>query len=266
MKTRMLARLALLGALILSLAAIAAAEVPVESMLTDWVVDFRSDPVAATPVVFGVRVGDASSPDWRVVVSGEQAEDGSWGVELHSGFPDEPCAFFITDAATLARLHSGELASLTAMGKAWSTDFAPLDLDFTDGFAPTDEAVQHLIKLAFHFWTRGTPEIVHFGNLDSTRELHGANATLFYYQEGFRSGWFSIGKGQHVNAEEKSQTNPFPTLVIMTRGQVTAKIGGIERMLSEGETVYIGPGVTHEFWNDADQRGEGILVMFGEGA
>ena len=199
-----------------------AQSIGVESMLGDWVADFRHDPAASEAVIFGVRVKDAPDSDWHVVVGGEKTADGLWSVDLREGFPQDPCAFFVTDTAYLRKLHAGELASLTAMGKAFSTDFAPLDFDATEGFEPTPEAIDHLIRLSFHFWTRGFPEIVRFGELSHTRVLHGANATLFYYQEGFRSGWFSITKDQHVNADPKSQTNPFPTLFIMTRGRATS--------------------------------------------
>lgn len=238
----------------------------VETMLTDWVVDFRSDPTAEVPVVFGVRVKDAQSSDWHVVVSGEKTSDGLWSVELGKGLPEVPCAYFVTDTTHLRKLYTGELASLTAMGKAFSTDFAPLDFEGTEGFEPTEEAVDHLIRLSFHFWTRGFPETVQFGDLVHTRFLHGANATLFYYQKGFRSAWFLISKGQYVNADEKSRTNPFPTLFIMTQGRAMSRIGGVEKEFKKGETVYIGPGVSHEFWNDNDEPAEGIVVMFGEGA
>jgi mannose-6-phosphate isomerase-like protein (cupin superfamily) len=238
----------------------------VQSMLTDWVVDFRSDPTAAAPVTFGIRVKDATPSDWHVVVAGKQTSDSLWSVELVEGFPEAPCAFFITDTTHLRKVYSGELASLTAMGKAFSTDFAPLDIDAEEGFEPGPGDIDHLIRLSFHFWTRGFPEVVKFGDLARTRPLHGANATLFYYQEGFRSGWFSITKGQHVNADENSRTNPFHTLFIMTRGKAMARIGGVEKEVSQGDAMYIGPGVSHEFWNDTDEPAEGVLVMFGEGA
>lgn len=256
----------LLGLCVVFAAVGPAAAGDVKPMLEDWVQDFQQDPFAETAVTFGVRVKDAEPSDWHVVVSGEQDEAGHWGVTLAEGMPGEPSAFYVTDTETLGKLHAGEWASLTSMGKAFSTDFAPMDIDVMEGFVPTGEAMGHLIKLSFHFWTRGMPEIVRFGNDANTRELHGANATLFYYQPGFRSGWFSIAKGQHVNADEASQTNPFPSLFVITRGSAQARIGGVERTIREGEAIYIGPGVSHEFWNEGDEAAEGILTMFGEGA
>jgi hypothetical protein len=126
--------------------------------------------------------------------------------------------------------------------------------------------VSHIKRLSFHFWTRGFPEVVKFGQGSQTRVLHGGNAVLFYYQEGFRSGWFQIVEGQHVNEDDSDQTNPFPSMLIITKGNLQSRIGGEERVLRAGETVFIGPGITHEFWNDEEEAAEGVLVMFGEGA
>jgi mannose-6-phosphate isomerase-like protein (cupin superfamily) len=238
----------------------------VEEMLRAVVEDFRRDPVADVPVTFGVRVGEAEAPQWHVVVDGRKGGATESRISLHEGPPSEPAPFFKTDRQTLEKIYRGELASLTAMGKAKSSDFAPLDIDAIEGYQPTPEALDHLLRLSFHFWTRGMPEVIRFGDARYAREVHGGNAVLFYYQEGFRSGWFQVAPGQHVNADPSEQSNPFPTILAITRGTVSSRIGGEPRTLSEGEAVFIGPGVTHEFWNDGDAPGEGILLMFGEGA
>jgi hypothetical protein len=233
-------------------------------MLADFADDYQHDAMAR-PIVFGVEVRDAEDPKWHIVV---EEHDDDLAVSLHEGFPETPTAYFTTDLETLERIHAGELASLTAMGKAFSSDFAPLDLGFMDGFVPAENTVPDLIAAAFHFWTRGFPERVRFGDLAATRRIHGGNATLFYYQEGFRSGYFDIAPGDHVNAEEASQTNPFPSLIIMIEGPVHARIGGEECTINTGEAIFIGPGVAHEFWLDeaAEHHAKGVLVMFGDGA
>lgn len=236
-------------------------EPDVEAILQDFADDFASDPEAAQSLLFGIRVRDAEVPDWQVEVRGGEDPD----VFLFEGFPTEPSAYFETDRATLEKLYSGKIAALTAMGKAFETDFAPLDLHFMDGYAPGEKIQGHLVRLSFHFWTRGFPEIVEFGALDATRELHGGSGILFYYQPGFRSGWFHLSKGQHVNADPVMQTNPFPSMLILTEGVSEARIGGKECTLRKGQMLYVGPGVTHELWVE-DGFAEGILLMFGEGA
>ena len=75
----------------------------VEEMLQDFVDDFRTDPCAARPITFGIRVKDAERPDWYVPVEG---------------------------------------------------------------------------------WEGGEPEAIRFGDGAATRELHGGNGVLFYYQPG----------------------------------------------------------------------------------
>jgi quercetin dioxygenase-like cupin family protein len=229
-------------------------------MLRSFVEDFRDDlTVKKQALTFGIQVKDDG--EWTVIV------DGKGGVELKSGLPEHPTIYYIlADRKTLTELHTGRKNALTLAGKARSTDFAPLDFGLMDGFSPTPEFFQMFIPLTFHFWTRGQPEIVKFGDKRSTREVHGANATVLYYQEGFRSAWFQIEKGQHVNKEEQDQVNPFPTLLLMIRGQIHARIGGREIIFEKGEAIFIPAGVSHEFWNVRDEPAECVLLMFGEGA
>lgn len=231
-----------------------------EEMLRSFVEDFRNDAAAKEQALtFGIQVKDDS--EWTVIV------DGKGGVELKTGLPEEPTIYCVfADRKTLIELHAGHKNALTLAGKARSTDFAPLDFGLMDGFSPTPEFFRMFIPFTFHFWTRGQPEIVKFGDKHFTRRVHGANAAVLYYQEGFRSAWFQIEKGQHVNKEEGDQVNPFPTLLLLTRGRTNAKIGGREIVLEKGDALFIPAGVSHELWNDRDEPAEGVLLMFGAGA
>jgi hypothetical protein len=238
----------------------------VEAMLADFAEDFRTDPTARA-ITFGVEVRDAVPARWHVYV-GDRDGDTECPVEIAPGFPTEPVPYFTTDLKTLGAIHSGELGSMTAMAKAFSTDFAPLDVDATPEFRSDKATDAQLTSLSFHFWTRGLPERVQFDDIARTRPTHGSNAVLFYYQEGFRSGYFHIKPGDHANEDERSQTNPFSTLIVMTRGTVTARIGGAECTVKAGEAIVIGPDISHEFWLDeaAEGNAEGVLLMFGDGA
>ena len=62
------------------------------------------------------------------------------------------------------------------------------------------------------------------------------------------------------------QVNPFPSMLIATRGRSEAKIGGRTVTLQENEMMFIPAGVSHEFWNPYEEPAEGILLMFGDGA
>jgi mannose-6-phosphate isomerase-like protein (cupin superfamily) len=238
-----------------------ASETDVPAILERFVADYHDD-VMAQNGTFGIRV---DGEWWHVVTTGVTEGGTPESVTLGEGPPPEPTFFFYLDAATLDRLDRGTMNAGTAMVKAFSTDVSPMDADVMEGFQPDEAFLAQLLRATFHFWVRGVPEIVPFGE-DYTRHTHGADGVIFYYQPGLRSGWFSIKKGQHVNEDPRMQTNEFPTLLVVTEGAGVGKIGGREVELRAGETLFVPPGVTHEFWNTNEGPMRGVLIMFGEGA
>jgi mannose-6-phosphate isomerase-like protein (cupin superfamily) len=134
-----------------------------------------------------------------------------------------------------------------------------------EGFEPPEDFGEKLLPLIFHFWTKGNPEIVRT-TPEATRFVHGTNLGVLYYQPGFRSAWFDIRPGEHVNEDPGSRSNPFPTMVIMVRGEATARIDGVDTPFREGEAMLIPAGVSHEFLNEGGKPAFGFLFMFGEGA
>ena len=237
----------------------AAGQLNVSSMLETFVADYRADPSARREAVtFGVEVKDQGA--WHVT------SDGDGVVELRPGPPPNPTFIYVTDRDTLERIFRGELAALTAMGRAHWTDPAPMDLRLMEGFEPEPEFMGRFAEFTFHFWTTGHPEIVPFGDRAHTRVVHGANVAVLYYQPGLRTAWYQVEKGQHINAEEEDQANPCPTLVVMTAGSAEARIGGEEMILESGTCTLIPAHVTHELWNSRDDPAEFVIIMFGEGA
>lgn len=230
-----------------------------EEILSGYVEDFRADPASQdAETVFGVRIRGEGV--WTVRAEGAE------GVTLEKGVPPKPSFLYVTDMETLRKMDRGELAVITAMGKARSSDPAPMDLELMEGFSPPEDFMHFFAPFTFHFWTRGFPETVRFGDEKYTRVVHGANVTGFYYQKGFRSAWYQIEKGQHINRKEEDRVNPFPTLAIFTAGEAEAEIGGKYMKLEKGTSVLIPAGVTHQFWNRREEPAEFIILMFGEGA
>jgi mannose-6-phosphate isomerase-like protein (cupin superfamily) len=251
---------------LLFLAAAQSAELrPAEEILRSFVEDFRSDPAAAEPITFGIRIMGEGGGEWHILVGGKKGGAGSFQVELGRGLPPNPSAFYTLDLATLRKIESAEINALTAMGRARASDPAPMDIELMEGFEPEAEFFGRFIPFTFHFWTRGFPEIVSFGRPHS-REVHGARMVVFYYQKGLRSAWALIEKGQHVNRDPKDQTNPFPTMIIGIRGKAVAKVGGREVTMQAGQMAFVPAGVSHEAWNPYDEPAEVIILMFGEGA
>lgn len=100
----------------------------------------------------------------------------------------------------------------------------------------------------------------------AAREVHGANAAVLAYDQEFRSAWYQLKPGMHINADPKDQTNGFPQLVIVTRGPLKARLDGVECTVSEGQAIFIPAGMAHEFWAESGQQGELIWTAFGGGA
>jgi mannose-6-phosphate isomerase-like protein (cupin superfamily) len=260
----MLRRLATFGLSIALFFSLAAADEPAntaEQILRSYVEDFRQDPAAAEPITFGVRVTGEGGGDWHVVVAGSKKDDDAFQVNLKPSLPPEPAVYYTLDLAMLRKLDAGQMNALTAMANAP----APMGLEFMPGYEPDADLLQRFIPFTFHFWTRGLPERVPFDGAMS-RQAHGVNAVVFYYQKGLRSGWLQIEKGQHCNRDPADQANPFPSMFIMIRGEAEARIGGREVTFAAREMMFVPPGVTHEFWNPNEEPAEMIILMFGEGA
>jgi len=172
---------------------------------------------------------------------------------------------FVTDVQTLRQIDRNEMSALTAMGRARQSESVPLDVRMPAGFRWTDEMRALYLPFVWHFFSRGVPEIIRFGE-GATRTVHGGPASVLYYGAGLRTGFYQVVFGMPLNAKAEDQTNPFATLIVVTRGAFQAKLGGVTRTMREGEAVVIPAGLSHEFWADVDQFGEFIIVMYGPGA
>jgi len=230
-----------------------------QKMLESFVEDFRKDPAAKErQFTFGIKIKEKGS--WKVVI------DENGVVELKSNMPDKPAPYYIIDYETLKLIYEKKMSALTAMGKAKMSDPAPMDFDFMEGFEPDSNMMGWLAEFTFHFWTRGVPEIVNFGEQTKSRFVHGGFAKILYYQEGLRSAWYQLKRGQHINKSPEDQINPFPTLIIMIKGETEAKIGGKHIILKKNNCLHIPAKVAHEFWNKKQEPAEFIIIMFGKGA
>lgn len=197
--------------------------------------------------------------EYHLVLSNEP------GATVQEAVPEEYDVGFELDMEWLRRLDRGEMSALTAMGQARSSDPVPLVPRIGRRLAARSDAGMLFRRLAFHFWTRDWPEIVPFGE-SASRRVHGGNAAVLVYDKNFRSAWFQLRPGMHVNADPEDQINDFPQLVIVTRGRFKARFDGKEQTLTEGQAVLIPAGMRHEFWAGDDEYGELVWIGFGEGA
>jgi len=115
---------------------------------------------------------------------------------------------FDVDVEFLRRLDRGEMSALTAMGQARSSDPIPLSPRFGPDFGKIADAPLLFRRLCFHFWTRGWPEIIPFSEA-AARSVHGGNAAVFVYDREFRSAWYQLKPGMHINAIRRTRRTTF---------------------------------------------------------
>ncbi|MGB3464546.1 MAG: cupin domain-containing protein [Cyclobacteriaceae bacterium] len=237
-------------------------EVETEAIIKSYIEDFRRDAFASNPMHFGIKVKERGT--WNVTITGEKhGED--WEVILKTGKPANPAFIYDIEYETLLGIYEGKLNAITAQGKAFSSDYSPMDITYMEGYEPSQEEIDNINPFSFHFWTKGFPETIPFGS-GLTREAHGADVVFFYYQKGFRSGWLRIQPKAKVRHDPREQAMPFPMMVIAIKGSTEGEMNGKSVSLSEGNALFIPAGTTHKWWNETDEASEAILVMFGEGA
>lgn len=233
-----------------------------EQIIESYVQDFRSDRFAEQPMLFGIEVPDEGQ--WHVRVTGQRQGNG-WGVELAKGPAPTPTWYYRVETETLQAIERGDINALTAQGKAFASDYAPMDALNMEGYEPSPEEEAKVNPFSFHFWTRGFPEIIPFGK-GMTRRAHGSNFVAMYYQTGLRTAWIRLEPGDRAREDPREMAMPFPMLAVGVSGTAEGEVDGTRLSLPAGNSVFIPPNVMHRWWNETEKSAEAILIMFGEGA
>ncbi len=258
MKFEILKSSVLVSAASMSLSTMAVATETTETILQRFVDDYAHDPMA-TSISFGIEV---DGQRWHVV--SESGNGGSAAVELHAGFPDSPLFYFTTSKDTLTQIDQAVLSGLTAMGAETSDQVTPLDVAYANGYEKPADYDGMLRPLIFHFWTRGLPEVAPL-SIEHSRVVHGAPATVMYYDKDFRSAVYHIPPrlGRDM---APTMTIPFPRLLVVMDGTMTGTVGDNAFTLPKGNLIYLPPGIPAQLWNDGDEPLQFMFLMFGDGA
>ena len=237
-------------------------ESDISTIIESYIKDFTQDRFAANPMKFGIEVPGSGS--WSVDVTGTETEAG-WEVKYSEGMPAEPTFYYSIEAETLRAIDAGKINALTAQGKAFAGDYTPMSVAMMEGFKPSMEEYGKINPFSFHFWTRGFPEIVPFGE-GMTRRAHGSNFTVFYYEPGLRTAWYRVLPEERVRDDAREQAAPFPMMIVAIKGTTEGEVGGERVSLAAGNTIFIPANVNHKWWNESGEATEAILIMFGQGA
>lgn len=236
----------------------------VEDIIISYVEDYKTDRHAREERIVGIKVPEVKGA-WTLRVTGKETGPKQWEVLLEEGLPKIPAFVYRAEVRALRAIYNGEMNGLTAQAKAFSSDYAPLEVEEINDFKPTEEDDGAMNAFSFHFWTKGFPEVIPF-RPSATRQAHGGGATLFYYEKGLRTGWFNIMPGQRVREDAREQAMPFPMMGVLIKGTAKGIVDGEPITVSAGNTVFIPANVHHKWWNETDTPVELILIMFGEGA
>lgn len=240
-------------------------ELDPEALLQEYASAYAEDRMAIHELSFGIEIRDVSPGRWHVTVKPHADKPGA-KVTLQPGFPETPTFYYTMELETLKKIESGTWSALTGMARATMDEKTPLDIAFMEGYSLEEEHLTVILSVTSHFWDRHIPEIVNFGTLEHTRTTHGGQATLFYYYEGLRLGYYMLKPGQHINQDPHSRINPFPTYIIINQGELEVILDGETYHMTSGQGFHIPAGVSHQFINSSNALAGMIIVMFGEGA
>ncbi len=235
-----------------------------ESIIKAYVNDYKNDRHASEKRIVGIEVPEANGK-WTIESTGKKKSEKQWEVKIKEGLPNIPTYVYRIELETLKAIGEGKINALTAQGKAFGSDYTPMSVLEINGYKPTVDDDGDLNAFSFHFWTKGFPEIIPFHE-KATRKAHGSNFTVFYYEKGLRTAWYSVSPGDKVRNDPREQANPFPMMCVMIKGTIEGEVDGERITVSAGNTIFIPANVNHKWWNDSDKHAEAILIMFGKGA
>jgi mannose-6-phosphate isomerase-like protein (cupin superfamily) len=230
-------------------------EVDIEAMLEAFAEDYRD--TRADSVALIVQLEFSPDESWYVISApGETAE-------LHRGSHPDAAVTLRMSSGTLQEIYRGHITAFTAGAKGTGSDTAPLEMDINQPAEHLLNAKGTILEFLQHFFMLGSPERTTLRE-ESSRIVHGAHVIPLYYAEGFRSAWYKVKPGQHLN--EPGDTNPYPQAFIIISGRGHAKIGDSEVEVQAGESYYIPPHSDHVLWPQDDQELVIIWLAWGQGA
>lgn len=183
--------------------------------------------------------------------------------QVREGMALEPAFVITVDHATLERLASGDIAPLTAAGRANISEPAPLDFRLPEGEELTPERLADVVEFTLRFFNPTDPEWIPIGE-EHARRVHGGHAVDLFCDRGFRSAWYCLHRDEQLN--DPQDTDPFPQGLVVLSGSGTATIGGRKLEIRENEAYYIPEHIPHVFANRADEPLTGLWLAWGQGS
>lgn len=227
-----------------------------QEILTDMARVFETKQIKTRPMAIQFDVEPGPEPIFVQL-------DGTGKAAVSARRESKPTFICKTDYETLKQIYRGELNALTAGAKANWNNSAPLDIRLPEGEKLTPDLMKDILVVGQRFLNRSSPEMIRFG-LEHSRVVHGGHVTSLFYDQGFRSGWYTLRRGERLN--EAADQNPFPQALIILGGKGRATFGGSTVNITAGEAYYIPPRSQHMLWTESDEPLSLIWIAWGPGA
>ena len=160
------------------------------------------------------------------------------------------------DYRTYKKIYEGELNAMTAIGRASIHEAAPLDMWLENGMTFSKIDWDYAYFTVINFFNSHPHNKVLIGK-EHARKIHGGHAVALFYNEGFRSAYYNIIKGEILN--ESGEKDPFNQSFIIIQGNGFAKIGNDTLKLKTNEAYFIKPNLEHKVWTDSE---EGLSLIW----
>ena len=155
------------------------------------------------------------------------------------------------------KILDGEADFGALIGRSKMTDIRPINVEILN-HEKTEAVMGNLYSLMTVFFTPGKLKTKKLHE-KYAGEAHGAHPIPLLYWNGVRCAWYTIKKGETVNAA--GEIDPYPQLFIPLKGKGMITIGETTIDLELNRAVYIPSNKIHQL--KAEKDTEGIWVAWG---
>ena len=180
--------------------------------------------VQENPVKLGFRLTDTGEEATLAIEGGLAVVEGL----------DSPDLLLTMERGSLEGMARGEAQFGALIGRSRASETRPINYQLLN-FGNAPAAVEALKSLGFLF----TPGRVK--SLELRKELageaHGAHPIPLVYHDDIRFSWYHVERGETLN--EEGERDPYPQLIVVTRGRGVLTLEEDVVELAPGRAVYV---------------------------
>jgi mannose-6-phosphate isomerase-like protein (cupin superfamily) len=154
---------------------------------------------------------------------------------------EDPDIRITMEAETLDNILNGKADFGALIGRSSYSNIRPINFQLLNP-ERARTVIEALKTLATFLFTPGRIKAKRLSR-DKAGEAHGAHPIPLVYHEGIRFAWYAIDRGETLN--EEGERDPYPQVLVITRGQGTLALEDEKLELEPGMAVYIPQNSLH---------------------